>query len=93
MNAASFGAAYEWLAKERDGSEKGPVSSILWFDPTSHFTTIARETWGEKRLPLYPLGASYVPSGALQKLNNVEPRNIRMAQVRRVVKYCTLAEC
>eukprot|EP00978_Attheya_sp_CCMP212_P002395 scaffold4893_cov58-Attheya_sp.AAC.1 len=80
MNAASFGAAYEWLAKERDGSEKGPVSSILWFDPTSHFTTIARETWGEERLPLYPLGASYVPSGALQKLNNVEPRNIRMAQ-------------
>jgi len=85
--AADLGTAFEWLAVERDGDAGGPVSSIRWIDIVDSGKVSlgkhdggAEAGGGKVRVPLYPLPATYLPSGAMQMLNNVEPRNMKMAQ-------------
>lgn len=68
--------SFEWLAVER--AMDTPYGNFSWFSPTER--PIENEQDG-KVMPLYPLGACYMPSNSTNyTLNNVEPRNIQMAQ-------------
>jgi hypothetical protein len=88
-SAHALNTAFEFLADERcmrDAAYKG----LHWFDPTQsidHPTSLAVEYDDDNNdddscltLPLYPLSATYLPAvGVNHTLNNVQPRNIRMA--------------
>ena len=78
----------EWLFEERYESNLEYYQSITWHDPSKPL--ISREDStndngeaGEspfETMPLYPLGATYVPAMDVNHtLNNVEPRNVKMA--------------
>jgi hypothetical protein len=76
-SAFSLNTAFEWLAVERAMDQ--PYGNFSWFAPSDRPTS---ESGGDEIeiMPLYPLGATYLPSMANHTLNNVEPRNIKMAQ-------------
>ena len=79
----------EQRSKANNSTTKNiPYQSITWIDPSSSSSSpsdllasrISNESRsGEWIMPLYPLEATYLPSGTNHTLNNVEPRNIQMA--------------
>jgi hypothetical protein len=74
-SAFSLNTAFEWLAVERAMDQ--PYGNFSWFAASDRPISGGDET---ETMPLYPLGATYLPSLANHSLNNVEPRNIKMAQ-------------
>ena len=73
--------AYEWLAEQRAQRDE-TYTNLDWID-VSAVSGFQEPDPGEGEvMPLYPLGAAYLPSNSTHLLNNVEPRNIRMALVR-----------
>lgn len=52
--------------------------NFSWFDPANR--AVDANDDDSEIMPLYPLGATYLPSMTNHTLNNVEPRNIQMAQ-------------
>ena len=72
----SLTTAFQWLCEER--YENDAYQGIAWIDPSDE-SEIVPVVDGEIDLPLYPLEATYVPANQNHTLNNVEPRNIRMA--------------
>lgn len=54
--------------------------NFSWFRSAERPATTETEDEDSEVMPLYPLGATYLPSMTNHTLNNVEPRNIQMAQ-------------
>jgi len=79
--AGELPTALEWLAQERDGDIKGPISSLRWFDPEEMSTTTEKSSAEWKRMPLYPLDACYLPSKTKHFIINIQAKNIKMMQV------------
>jgi hypothetical protein len=80
MRAHSLNTAFEWLSEER--YHNTAYKSIAWIDPSDpsqRFPCKDSEEESRVIMPLYPLGATYLPAHTNHTLNNVEPRNIRMA--------------
>jgi hypothetical protein len=81
LRSHSLQTALEFLADERCMLFPA-YKSIHWFDPTKSINHDADDDddSGCMTLPLYPLSATYLPAmGVNHTLNNVQPRNIRMA--------------
>lgn len=84
----SLDSAFEWLADQRENEVKA-YSNLDWIDIGSFNNNNEASTTGNEEemeslstfLPLYPLGATYVPSNSTHELNNFEPRNIQMILV------------
>lgn len=76
--AFSLNTAFEWLAVERSMDKK--YGNFSWFTPSDRSVSDPHDGANEEIMPLYPLGATYLPSMTHHTLNNVEPRNIQMAQ-------------
>ena len=74
----SLNTAFEWLAVERGMDKK--YGNFAWFDPSGFSEDDMHSDESVEKMPLYPLGATYLPSMTTHTLNNVEPRNIQMAQ-------------
>ena len=75
--SASLGSNYEWLAEER--YDQSAYKHVDWIDPS--FTSSSdKERHDEDSfiVPIYPIPAVYLPFGN-HILNNVEPRNLKMA--------------
>ena len=72
-HAFLLNTAFEWLAVERAMDQ--PYGNFSWFAPADRPSSGN----GDEILPLYPLGATYLPY-MNHTLNNVEPRNIQMVQ-------------
>ncbi len=76
LTAYDLNSAFEWLSEER--YQDPGYKDIQWLDlASSQDLNLEDDTL---ILPLYPLGASYLPSGVHQTLHNVEPQNLKMAQ-------------
>jgi Lon protease-like protein len=73
-HAYLLNTALEWLAIERSMAQK--YGNFSWF-LVSDRPAVDDDT---ETMPLYPLGATYLPSRTNHTLNNVEARNIQMAQ-------------
>ena len=91
----------EWLANEKENEYNKKTNKdlkwwndfhIQWLDPSKPIneTKLTTSSHHLLRMPLYPLNACYMPSQSTQILNNVEPRNIRMAQVSMNHTWTTL---
>jgi len=91
LNSVDLSTCLEWLALEKENNL--PNFHIQWFDPSdassfSNNDSFIMEQMKNseeeelQRMPLYPLNACYIPSLSHQILNNIQPRNICMAQVR-----------
>ena len=89
--AADLSTAYEWLAEERSEAEHEHLSPLEWIDIMNNDTFNAESAEENQHttnktyrtMPLYPLGACYMPTNSTQTLHtlrNVEPQNIQMAQ-------------
>jgi hypothetical protein len=77
--AHNLNTAFEWLASER-ALKHDAYTRLSWIDPSNPFDDIiSRDDDALIGMPLYPLGATYLPSETIQILNNVQPRNIKMA--------------
>ena len=71
--------ALEWLAIERSMEQK--YGNFGWFLVSDRAAADDNDDDDDSEtLPLYPLGATYLPSMTKHTLNNVEARNIQMAQ-------------
>jgi len=84
QQAHSLTTALEYLAEERaarDNDASAAYKRLTWFDPTLPLSTKDVSTESTSvTLPLYPLSATYLPvPGVNHTLNNIQPRNIRMA--------------
>jgi len=77
-HAFVLNTAFEWLAVERSMDKK--YGNFSWFIPSDRPDSQAEDNDTGEVMPLYPLGATYLPSMTNHTLNNVEPRNIQMAQ-------------
>lgn len=75
--AFALNTAFEWLAVERSMDSR--YGNFSWFRAVDRPDADESEEKGEI-MPLYPLGATYLPSLTNHTLNNVEPKNIQMAQ-------------
>lgn len=90
LRAHSLNTAFEWLSEERRKHDPG-YNYISWIDPSVFTPSDSSQNNRDSEdsnggpdviasIPLYPLGATYLPSGTNQTLVNVEPRNVKMAQ-------------
>lgn len=80
-HAFPLNTALEWLAIERSMEQK--YGNFGWFvvsDRPANECDDDDDNDDSETLPLYPLGATYLPSMTNHTLNNVEARNIQMAQ-------------
>lgn len=75
-HAFALNTAFEWLAVERSMDKK--YGDFRWFAPSDR--PDHKEQDDGEIMPLYPLGATYLPSKTNHTLNNVELKNIQMAQ-------------
>jgi hypothetical protein len=75
LPAHILNSAFEWLADDRENNQPY-YSCIKWLDPSSSFE--GQEN-GDVEMPLYPIGATYLPAKTIHYLNNMEPRNVQMA--------------
>ena len=75
-HAFLLNTAFEWLAVERSMDNK--YGNFSWFNPSDR--SVSDHDDNEEIMPLYPLGATYLPSMTNHTLINVEPRNIQMVQ-------------
>jgi hypothetical protein len=78
--AHSLNTAFEWLADERENNQKA-YSCLSWIDVAAALTPDRDEvsSAAHVEMPLYPIGATYLPSNTTHYLNNMEPRNVQMA--------------
>jgi Lon protease-like protein len=77
--AYDLNSAFEWLSDER--YQHPGYENIEWLDLSSPTEgSNERNDDGLLTMPLYPLGATYLPSTVNQTLNNVEPQNLQMAK-------------
>jgi Lon protease-like protein len=79
-HAFPLNTALEWLAIERSMEQK--YGNFGWFVVSDRPANECDDDDNDdsETLPLYPLGATYLPSMTNHTLNNVEARNIQMAQ-------------
>ena len=75
LPAHILNTAFEWLADDRE-SKQPYYSCLTWLDPSS---VLEGEGSFDAEMPLYPIGATYLPSKTTHYLNNMEPRNVQMA--------------
>jgi hypothetical protein len=74
--AYTLNTAFEWLADDRE-REDSKYSCLQWIDQKSGLASSSSKD--EIHMPLYPIGAVYLPSNTTHYLINIEPRNIQMA--------------
>ncbi|KAI2511330.1 hypothetical protein MHU86_3112 [Fragilaria crotonensis] len=75
LSAHILNTAFEWLADDRE-SKQPYYSCLTWLDPSS---ILEGDGQFDAEMPLYPIGATYLPSKTTHYLNNMEPRNVQMA--------------
>ena len=75
LQAHNLNTAFEWLADDRENNQPY-YSCLTWLDTAS---SLQGGKDGDAEMPLYPIGATYLPSKTTHFLNNMEPRNVQMA--------------
>jgi len=79
LNSFDLNTAFQWLADERENDQPA-YSSVCWLDPTSSSSDVNNSSTADTvEMPLYPIGATYMPSKTTHLINNVKQRNIQMA--------------
>eukprot|EP00548_Thalassiothrix_antarctica_P004535 CAMPEP_0194137160 /NCGR_PEP_ID=MMETSP0152-20130528/7086_1 /TAXON_ID=1049557 /ORGANISM="Thalassiothrix antarctica, Strain L6-D1" /LENGTH=452 /DNA_ID=CAMNT_0038834081 /DNA_START=11 /DNA_END=1366 /DNA_ORIENTATION=- len=82
LNNFNLDTAYELLANERE-KDQPAYSSLCWLDPASSINVDDdndnNNSTTADEMPLYPIGATYMPSKTTHLINNVKKRNIQMA--------------
>lgn len=91
-SAHSLNTAFEWLADDRE-NQQSAYSSLTWLDAAELKPDSADKEF-DVEMPLYPIGATYLPSKTTHFLNNMEPRNVQMAldlgRLRVDRKFCVV---